>query len=149
MTKEDFQDKVLKQLQVLARAQDKMSVDVNNIQRDLSSTKQDLASVKQDSALVKQDLSSIKSGQNELFNLAKGIEHRVEENTAKLNAIDESVNYLQGIVNRIEKSYDEQKSFTENVLEKVSDVEDNVMYAVSLINEHNKDIFILKNKLSK
>jgi len=142
MTKEDFQDKVLKQLQFLAEAQDKMSVDVNNMQRDLSSTKQDLAS-------VKQDLSSVKSGQNELFSLAKGIEHRVEENTAKLNAIDESVNYLQGIVNRIEKSYDEQKSFTENVLEKVSDVEDNVMYAVSMINEHNKDIFILKNKISK
>ncbi|MTI86273.1 MAG: hypothetical protein FH756_20860 [Firmicutes bacterium] len=91
MTKEDFQDKVLKQLQLLAEAQDKMSVDVNNMQRDLSSTKQDLAS-------VKQDLSSVKSGQNELFSLAKGIEHRVEENSAKLNAIDESVNYLQGIV---------------------------------------------------
>ncbi|SHE67220.1 hypothetical protein SAMN02745133_00898, partial [Desulforamulus putei DSM 12395] len=100
---------------------------------------------------------ALESGQKELYALTKALEHRTEENTAQLISLNEKMNYFEGSVNSLKNSLSslenrfddfvkEQRAFNEHILSKLADMEDNVLYAVKMVDYHNKDIVLLKAK---
>lgn len=100
---------------------------------ELKLLRNDMGSLKADVATLKTDVAGLQAGQQEHAQILRALEHRAQENGARLTRLEEKVDALQG----------EQAAFRKEVKEQLAEFKEDLLYVSKKVIQHEAKLMAL------
>ncbi|NPV27298.1 MAG: hypothetical protein HPY81_07645 [Firmicutes bacterium] len=124
---------ILDELKLMRHDLDSLKADVATLKNDVATLKTDVTTLKTDVATLKTDVTGLQAGQQEHAQILRALEHRAQENGARLTRLEEKVDSLQG----------EQAAFRKEVKEQLAEFKEDLLYVSKKVIQHEAKLMAL------